>query len=598
MAYQLFQLPKQLNIATGSFSLAAGAKAYFYATTTTTPQDTYTTSALSTPHPNPVVADAAGVLPAIYLDPSKQYKLTLNTSADVLIYTVDPINDQLLTQSIIAQLMNPQTSAEAGVGLAVTDYSVPSHEVDGIERMSRYGFETSGVAAANTGLLHSAVDLAAALTGSYLALGVGTYPITNITVDENGVVLGGATEGSTILRYDSPVGDTVALTFSKGASSVVRSGLSNVGFVSSSSSTKTAIKLNDARQPVMERISINSGNWPGTDSIGIRAYGRDFWNLRDSDIECARPLVISPNPNAGTLNTDQWRIDNVQLASTASTGKCIEVETGAEITRFSLSNMNLAGGKYGFYWSDSTSTISSYGLDFYNVNTEQAADATGYSFYIESTGAQRMKDVAFRKCIMDPGRGGLFARKCNRITLQDCEFPGTGTNLDITFDSTTELVVINTHIQVGSTVTLTNAVLVEGGPFNPSETVIPKNAVYRYDEGAVVSQKTALEYNSKRRWTYSGTLANNATLNTPCTRAAYSSCVVSVSAYSATGPVKAGGSATWFQDGTTTKIGGTANFVVAAAGAEIRCLDGGSGLVIVNTLGQSVALMVAIDLVP
>lgn len=54
-----------------------GAKAYFYVTGTSTPADVYTTSALTTAHANPVVADSAGRLPAIYLDPAVTYKVTL-----------------------------------------------------------------------------------------------------------------------------------------------------------------------------------------------------------------------------------------------------------------------------------------------------------------------------------------------------------------------------------------------------------------------------------------------------------------------------------------------------------------------------------------
>lgn len=48
----------------------AGAKLYFRLTGTSTPQNTYTTPALTTPHSNPVVADANGYFDPIYLDPS------------------------------------------------------------------------------------------------------------------------------------------------------------------------------------------------------------------------------------------------------------------------------------------------------------------------------------------------------------------------------------------------------------------------------------------------------------------------------------------------------------------------------------------------
>lgn len=69
----------------------AGAKAYFYLTGTTTLTDTYTTSALSTPNTNPVIADSAGRFPPIYLDPAISYRMRIYDAADVLLIDRDPI---------------------------------------------------------------------------------------------------------------------------------------------------------------------------------------------------------------------------------------------------------------------------------------------------------------------------------------------------------------------------------------------------------------------------------------------------------------------------------------------------------------------------
>jgi hypothetical protein len=69
----------------------AGAKAYFYLTGTTTLTDTYTTSALSTPNTNPVIADSAGRFPPIYLNPAISYRMRIYDAADVLLIDRDPI---------------------------------------------------------------------------------------------------------------------------------------------------------------------------------------------------------------------------------------------------------------------------------------------------------------------------------------------------------------------------------------------------------------------------------------------------------------------------------------------------------------------------
>jgi hypothetical protein len=82
----------------------AGSKLTFTQTGTTTPQNTYQEEALSTPHANPVIADAAGVFAPIYLDPSlPSYRVRWTTAADVLIYQSDgvPSNQSTSTSSRI-----------------------------------------------------------------------------------------------------------------------------------------------------------------------------------------------------------------------------------------------------------------------------------------------------------------------------------------------------------------------------------------------------------------------------------------------------------------------------------------------------------------
>lgn len=69
-----------------------GAKLQFYQTGTTTPQNVFTSSTLGVALPNPVVADAGGLFPAIYMDPTLVYRCILKTSAGVVVEDIDPLN--------------------------------------------------------------------------------------------------------------------------------------------------------------------------------------------------------------------------------------------------------------------------------------------------------------------------------------------------------------------------------------------------------------------------------------------------------------------------------------------------------------------------
>lgn len=70
--------------------VAAGAKVYVYQTGTTTPVTTYSDAALTTPHAHPIVADSNGEV-VFFVGATVALKISMYTSADVLIRTIDPV---------------------------------------------------------------------------------------------------------------------------------------------------------------------------------------------------------------------------------------------------------------------------------------------------------------------------------------------------------------------------------------------------------------------------------------------------------------------------------------------------------------------------
>lgn len=91
MAAELFIPPsKALDANANPY---AGAKWFFYATGTTTPQSVYTTAALSVAHTNPVVADSSGKFANIFFDPALVYRGVLkNADESVTLHDIDPVN--------------------------------------------------------------------------------------------------------------------------------------------------------------------------------------------------------------------------------------------------------------------------------------------------------------------------------------------------------------------------------------------------------------------------------------------------------------------------------------------------------------------------
>lgn len=73
--------------------ILTGGKIYSYTAGTTTPAATYTTSAGTTAHTNPIILNSAGRVPGgeIWLQMGSNYKFVLKDSNDVLIATYDNI---------------------------------------------------------------------------------------------------------------------------------------------------------------------------------------------------------------------------------------------------------------------------------------------------------------------------------------------------------------------------------------------------------------------------------------------------------------------------------------------------------------------------
>lgn len=99
-----FPLPRQDCFDTNG-NPRAGAKLYFYTTGTTTPLATYSNSGLSIANSNPVVADSAGLFGEIFLTSAAAYKVVLKTSADVTVWTADPVTSGTAS-SDLAGLVN------------------------------------------------------------------------------------------------------------------------------------------------------------------------------------------------------------------------------------------------------------------------------------------------------------------------------------------------------------------------------------------------------------------------------------------------------------------------------------------------------------
>ena len=88
-----------LRVLKDNGDVCADAKATWYVAGTTTPTDTYTTSALSVANANPVEANALGVFPEMWLSPSVSYKVVISGTG-VTTRTIDNVYGSLTVNQL------------------------------------------------------------------------------------------------------------------------------------------------------------------------------------------------------------------------------------------------------------------------------------------------------------------------------------------------------------------------------------------------------------------------------------------------------------------------------------------------------------------
>jgi hypothetical protein len=101
---------------------SSGAKLFFYASGTSTFKSTFTDATGSTANTNPVIANANGVFPAIFLD--GVFNVALKDSNDVQIYTADPVYSGSFTSPVFSTVAAMVASSPAAIDGFIVEFTV------------------------------------------------------------------------------------------------------------------------------------------------------------------------------------------------------------------------------------------------------------------------------------------------------------------------------------------------------------------------------------------------------------------------------------------------------------------------------------------
>lgn len=376
---RIFQLPKQVVINGGVAS--GGATANFYLTGTTTRTNTYSDSALSVPHTNPVIASSAGVFPVIYLDPDIIYRLILNDSVGALIYDEDPIQDAL-TQANIGLISNPRTAAEISAGVTPVDYTYAAGNV------LRYGADNTGIANASTAV-QNAVD-----SNLDVLFPDGTYLLQSAVTLRTGSNLFGSatlkTNGTnTILSAIGSLGTVSALTANANRGAVSFAGAVGTG---STYTAGSGFYLRSNAQPV-GHATHRAGEIGVVESVSADTVSVENEVLGDyltSDTASAAPVTFLENIRISGLRFTNDTYDSAPTSQTSSliylelvrnsqvSGCSMTKNNSAGINVYSCLNVSVTNNTVSRMRNDAANSILGYGVQI-GFNS-QSVTISGNSF--------------------------------------------------------------------------------------------------------------------------------------------------------------------------------------------------------------------------
>lgn len=360
----------------------------------------------------------------------------------------------------------------------------------------------------DTDAIQAAIDSVG--TAGTVIIPDGNYLVTStILISNPEVHLWGMGQWTTKITFAPTAADT-CLEIHDGANVIYNGSVKGIAFYSADTTyAKIAIDVIDVKVYYFEDIYIAGAGtnslWSGgSRSYGIVVRGRDTTVLDRLEILADVPILITTNPN-NDIDIDHFIFNNCYLLS-KTTEPVVWINDGVNLTQVKFTGyQSWIYGKYGLYWSDSSTSAVSNGLTIENVRHEQETETTGYMFLISHNyGLQR---AVFKNCYGGLNAGGYYFRKVQNISIEDGYYIGGSSHEAMNVDGTVDGITIgNSFWQSSGTATLTGQRLVSKTPMNPTDAPLPQNGVYALSTGAA----SHAFFGNMETWT-SGSVADDGT---------------------------------------------------------------------------------------
>lgn len=354
--------------------------------------------------------------------------------------------------------------------------------------------------------------------------------------DPAGITLRGAGMKHTVIRHAPTANGQVCMTFAAAPAADWRESEVSGFQIDTLDSTynKTAMYVVGAAHGDFERIYVRNFYGGNTDSVGLHYQGHETCSFRHMKVQGVVPVRISKNTISGhqELTADILHFESLMmlggLASAGShmpatlTSACVLVDEDVYFSNTVFDGASAAVGcEHGFYYKQDAGNLPiSIGsqLRIENMRHEQGLNTNKHSFHIECTDTRRIQNVKLGNIKTNRLSHGVYLRHLDSVTVTASHFGNdytTNTRYAIDADYVYDLNMPSNYfistaaLNIGSTMQLLSS-----GPRRATYNV-PFSNHYAYAPSSTYSQRPTQVMNGVHKWSWRGTLGNNAQVQLP-----------------------------------------------------------------------------------
>lgn len=383
----------------------AGARLTFYQNKTTTLATTYTDATLSVPHPNPVIAGADGVFPAIFADTLPYFTVAITDASGAPIGGLRHLDDVQAAES-----MGAKTDLDGGNVPSVLAFfrNLFRFDVQPEHFVSRAQVPALRSAGMSASAAFTAAFASAAANGRKVKISGGSYLLSGVTIPEN-LTVRGAGQASTFIIPETAATSVFTLSSLSELSNLTiinaneLANVEGVTIISENASTVGDVTFAGLRWNIRaaeggnHRFSGLRSTSFGTQKAGAVWLGSTLMDDPGTDQDYGCVAAVMPNyrieeggvgvhsPAIYLRRAVAVEMPNLNANCPGEAGVCIQIDGDSQginitgtIAGFDTQVEGTLGsdGKYPIF-------INLDGLDFdqFNVNAIRADGGEGWSWY-------------------------------------------------------------------------------------------------------------------------------------------------------------------------------------------------------------------------